>query len=247
MKRALICGVSGQDGAYLAQYGHPIGIDVGVSKFLATSDNLIVKPPKFFKTLQGKLKLLQSRLSRKDRRSNNYQKQQVKVARLHHKIDNYRKNFHYQAAHKVCDTGDMVFVEDLDYRALAKGFLGKEMLDAGFGQFRTILKQTCWKRGKFFAEVNASGTSQECPNCGETVRKDLSVRIHNCPHCQYVCDRDVAAGQVIRNRGIELISTAGTAGMETACAVDLPGARKETSKSRQVAKSRKGATRKPRL
>jgi putative transposase len=228
-------------------HGHPIGVDVGVSKLLATSDNLIVKPPKFFKTLQGKLKLLQSRLSRKDRRSNNYQKQQVKVARLHHKIDNSRKNFHYQTAHKICDTGDMVFVENLDYRTLAKGFLGKEMLDAGFGQFRTILKQTCWKRGKFFAEVNARGTSQECPNCGETVRKDLSVRIHNCPHCQYVCDRDVAAAQVIRNRGIELISTAGTAGMETACAVDLPGAKNETSKSRQVAKSRKGATRKPRL
>jgi putative transposase len=222
---------------------------VGVSKFLATSDNLIIQPPKFFKTLPGKLKSLQSRLSRKDQGSNNYQKQQIKVARLHHKIDNSRKNFHYQTAHKVCDTGDMVFVEDLDYRILAKGFLGKEMLDAGFGQFRTILKQVCWKRGKFFAEVNASGTSQECPNCGATVKKDLSVRIHNCPHCQYVCNRDVAAGQIIRNRGVELISTDGTSGTETAYAVDLPGTGKETSQSRQVAKSpRKGkATRKHRL
>jgi putative transposase len=185
-------------------HGHPLGVDIGLEKFLATSDGVLVRPPKFFKQLQSRLKVLQRRLSKKKKRSKNYEKQRLKVARLHHHIDNKRKDFHYQQAHALCDAGDMVFMEDLDYRTSAKGMFGKDMLDAAFGQFRTIVKYVCWKRGKFFAEVDARGTSQECPECGGEVKKDLSVRIHDCPHCGYKTDRDVAAGQNIRNRGIRL-------------------------------------------
>ncbi len=224
-------------------YGHPVGVDTGLEKFLATSDGVLVKPPKFFKTLQSKLKLLQRRLSRKKKRSKNYEKQRLSVARLHHHIDNTRKDFHYKQAHALCNAADMVFMEDLDYRTSAKGMLGKHMLDAAFGQFRIIVKQVCWKRGKFFAEVDARGTSQECPECGSEVKKDLDVRIHDCPHCRYRTDRDVAAGQVIRNRGVKLISTVGQTGKETACAADLPGTG-DNSTSRQVAKSSRGKTRK---
>src|SRR5919202_85861 len=174
-----------------APHGYPIGVDIGLEKFLATSDGVLVKPPKFFKQLQSELKLLQRRLSRKKKRSKNYEKQRIKVARLHHKIDNARKDFHYKQAHALCDTGDMVFMEDLDYRVSAKGMFGKHMLDAAFGQFRSIVKYVCWKRGKFCrastlarfanAEVDARGTSQQCPECGGEVKKDLSVRVHNCP------------------------------------------------------------------
>jgi putative transposase len=234
-------------------HGHPIGIDVGLEKFLATSDGVLVKPPKFFKQLQSELKLLQRRLSRKLHRSKNYEKQRIKVARLHHKIDNTRKDFHYKQAHALCDSaalaslrasaGDMVFMEDLDYRTSAKGMFGKHMLDAAFGQFRSLVKYVCWKRGRFFSEVDARGTSQQCPECGEEVKKDLRVRIHDCPHCGYKTDRDVAAGQNIRNRGIIAISTLGHSGMETARAADLPGTGE--NQSRQVAKNRKGKTRKP--
>jgi len=224
-------------------HGHPIGVDIGLEKFLATSDGVLVRPPKFLKKRQSELKLLQRRLSRKKKRSKNYEKQRIKVARLHHQIDKTRKDFHYKQAHGLCDAADMVFMEDLDYRTSAKGMLGKHMLDAAFGQFRTVVKYVCWKRGKFFGEVDARETSQKCPECGGDVKKDLSVRVHNCPHCGYTTDRDVAAGQNIRNRGIKLISTVGQTGMETACAAALPGA--EVTQSRQVAKSRKRTTRKP--
>jgi putative transposase len=239
---SLQCDVSVPDPT---PHGHPIGVDIGLEKFLATSDGVLVKPPKFFKQLQGKLKLLQRRLSRKKRRSKNYEKQRIKVARLHHTIDNTRKDFHFKQAHALCDAGDMVFMEDLDYRTSAKGMFGKHMLDAAFGQFRTLVKYVCWKRGKFFSEVDARGTSQECPECGGEVKKDLKVRVHNCPQCNYTTDRDVAAGQNIKNRGIALISTPGLGGKETACAAVLPGV--EVTQSRQVAKSRKRTTRKSKL
>jgi putative transposase len=224
-------------------HGYPIGVDTGLEKFLATSDGVLIKPPKFFKTLQGELKLLQRRLSRKKKRSKNYEKARIKVARLHHKIANTRKDFHFKQAHTLGDASDMVFMEDIDYRISAKGMLGKHMLDAAFGQFRYIVKYVCWKRGKFFAEVDHRGTSQECPQCKSQVKKDLSVRMHQCPECNYTTDRDIAAGQVIRNRGIDLISTSGLGGRETVCAADLPGAG-ENSMPRQVAKSRKKVTRK---
>ncbi|MFB2974905.1 zinc ribbon domain-containing protein [Microseira sp. BLCC-F43] len=94
-------------------------------------------------------------------------------------------------------------------------------------------------------EVDARGTSVECPECGGQVNKHLSVRVHNCPHCGYITDRDVAAGQNIRNRGIKLVSTAGLAGKETACAGDLPGI--EATQSRQVPQSQKRATTKSKL
>src|SRR4028118_1935658 len=226
-------------------HGHPIGVDIGVEKFLATSDGYLVKPPKFFKSLQSELKLLQRRLSRKQKRSKNYEKALFKVARMHHAIDNTRKDFHFKQAHSLCDAGDMVFMEDLDYRTMAKGMLGKHMLDPGFGQFRIITKYVCWKRGKFFAEVDARGTSQECPECGFLTKKDLRVRVHDCPNCGYKTDRDVASSQVIRNRGLTSISSPGLGGKETVCAVDLP--RAESSQSRQVAQSRKGTTRKSKL
>ena len=203
--------------------GHPIGVDVGLEKFLATSDGIQSKPPNFFKKLQSELKLLQRRLSRKQKRSKNYEKHRLVVARLHHQIDNTRKDFHFKQAHALCDAGDMVFMEDLDYRTSAKGMFGKHMLDAAFGQFRSVVKYVCWKRGKFFAEVDARGTSQMCPECSGEVKKDLSVRVHCCPRCGSTTDRDVAAGQNIRNRGIKLISTVGQTGIESACADDLPG------------------------
>ena len=65
---------------------------------------------------------------------------------------------------------------------------------------------------------------------------DLSVRVHSCPHCGYTTNRDVAAGQNIRNRGICLIRTVGQTGIESARAASLPGT--EATESRQVAKSR---------
>lgn len=223
-------------------HGHPIGVDIGLEKFLATSEGAIVKPPKFFKSLQSRLKVLQRRLIRKSKRSKNYEKARTKVALLHQQIDNTRKDFHFKQAHALCDAGDMVFMEDLDYTVMAKGMFGKQMLDGGFGAFRTIVKYVCWKRGKFFGVVNARGTSQECPECGAVVKKDLSVRVHNCLSCGFVTDRDVASGLVIRNRGIKLISTDGQSGIESVCAVDLSGV--DESQSRQEAKPRKRKTRK---
>ncbi|MBD2611290.1 MAG: RNA-guided endonuclease InsQ/TnpB family protein [Nostoc sp. ZfuVER08] len=184
-------------------HGHPIGVDIGLESFLATSEGTLIARPKFFKSLQRKLELLQRRLRNKKLGSNNRKKLNIKIARLHQKISDTRKDFHFKTAHKICNQGDSIFVEDIDFRTWAKGMLGKHTLDAGFGQFFTILSYMSWKRGKFFGKVNKDGTSQTCPNCdAHTGKKALDIRIHSCPECGYTTNRDVAASQVIRNRGI---------------------------------------------
>lgn len=82
----------------------------------------------------------------------------------------------------------------------ALGMLGLHCLDAGWGQFLSILAWVSWKRGVYFSKVNARGTSQFCPACDPSVPKDLSVRVHNCPSCGYQTNRDVASGQLVRKR-----------------------------------------------
>jgi len=99
---------------------------------------------------------------------------------------------------------------------MAKGFLGKHTLDAGLGQFvNQILPWVCFNRGVCYSKVDAYGTSQECPDCGAMVRKDLSARAHQCGECGSVKPRDIAAAQVI-NAG-------GQSGVKNVCGWDLSG------------------------
>jgi putative transposase len=190
-------------------HGHPVGIDVGLEYFLSTSDGEQVKRPRFFNELHRKLKLLQRRLKTKHKGSSNWLKLQRKIARVHQRIADTRKDWHFKLAHHLCDSAGMVFVEDLDFRIMAKGMLGKHTLDAGLGQFANqILPWVCFKRDVYYGKVDARGTSQECPDCGIEVHKDLSVRVHHCHNCGSIKPRDVASGQVILARGQRVIENA---------------------------------------
>jgi putative transposase len=180
--------------------GHVVGVDVGLEYFLSTSDGLQLNRPRFFVDLQRKLKSLQRRLKRKQLGSANWKKAQLKVARLHEQIANTRKDFHFKAAHQLCDGADVIVIEDLNLIGLSRGMLGKHMLDAGHGQFlNSVLPWVGFKRGKAVVKQKAAGTSQECPDCGEAVRKALKTRWHDCP-CGCSMPRDIASGLVLRNR-----------------------------------------------
>lgn len=106
----------------------------------------------------------------------------------------------------------MIFVEDINFKMTARGFLGKQMLDGGFGQFGDLLSWVCWKRGKYFAQVDHKYTSQICPECdAHTGKKELKERVHHCPECGYKTSRDHASGRVILNRGLESVVLKDTA------------------------------------
>jgi putative transposase len=202
-------------------HGHPLGVDIGLDCYLATSDGELVKRPRFFNRLHGQLKSLQKRLKKKKKGSNNWHKLQAKIARIYQQIHDTRKDWQFKLAHHLCDQAGMIFVEDINFKAQAQGLFGKHTLDAGFGQFFNILAYVCWKRDVFFLKVNKDYTSQICPNCNtHTGKKELSDRVHKCPNCGYQTNRDVAASQIIRGRGLIAV---GQPVIQNACGDVLSG------------------------
>ena len=156
-------------------------------------------------------------MARRKKRSKNWEKSQVKVSKMHHNIANTRKDFHLKTAHQLCAQAQTIFAEDLNTVGLNRGMLRKGCVDAAFGQFLSLTEWVCWKRGVYFQRVNPNGTSQTCPKCLVTVQKELKVRVHTCPECGYETHRDHAAAEMVLLRGLELVSTPGLGGMETAC------------------------------
>jgi len=117
----------------LMPHGEGIGIDIGLTNFIATSNGLIVKRQKFFIDAERKLKLLQKSVSLKKIGSNNWRKAQKKVALLHEYVTNCRKDWHRKLSHQICKDVGMIFVEDLNLIMLSRGMLGKHCLDASWG------------------------------------------------------------------------------------------------------------------
>jgi putative transposase len=162
-------------------------------------------------------------LKRKHKRSHNRAKLIQKIGRVHEQIAASRLDWQFKLAYHLCDRAGMIFVEDLDFRIMAKGMLGKHTLDAGLGQFiNQVLPWVCFKRGVYYGKVDPSGTSQTCPDCGARVAKNLSVRIHECHECGSLKPRDVAAGQVICARGLS--------GVEIASGAEVSGALETVSR-----------------
>ena len=104
-----------------------------------------------------------------------------------------------------------MFVEDLNLKAMSRGMLRKHTLDAGFGQFLSILEFVCHKRGVYFERVDPNLTSQTCPSCQTLTGKKLPEdRVHSCSECGYITDRDVAAAQVVMQRGLNSVAVGRT-------------------------------------
>ena len=198
-----------------------IGLDAGIESFVATPTELI-KNPKFLRGQLKKLKILQRRLKKKIKGSNNWLKLQGRIARFHEKVANTRKDWHFNLAHYLCDQADNIFVENINFKSWSKGLFCKQSLDSGIGGFiNEILPFVCWKRGKYYLKVDKNGTSQECSSCGvSTGKKELGERIHVCQFCSHTESRDTNSAKIIRDRGIAAV---GHIVREKACGVGLAG------------------------
>ena len=177
-----------------------VGIDVGLEKFLATSDGQTVVIPQFYRKATQLLARQQRQLSRMEKGSKNHKRQSNKVARLHLHVTRQRKEFHYQVAHWLCSQYDLIAFENLNIKALARTRLAKSILDAAWGSFLNILQAVAVRRGKWAIGDDPRGTSIECSGCSERVEKTLIDRVHNCSHCGLVIDRDWNSGINILNR-----------------------------------------------
>lgn len=179
-----------------------VGIDVGLKDFLATSEGKTVPIQQTYRKTQSHLARQQRQLARKKKESKRNEKQKNRIARIHQRIGRIRENFHYNTAHKLVKRYDLIAVEDLNIKGLARTRLSKSILDAAWGRFINILEAVAVKRGVRVVKVSPYGTSQDCSNCGARVPKTLSIRLHECHKCGLEMDRDENAARNILDRAL---------------------------------------------
>ena len=178
-----------------------IGIDVGLEKFAALSNGHLIENPRYYRLAQDRLTEAQRVVSRRRHGSKRYWKARRRVARVHAEIAARRLDHHHQVSAALIRQYGFIAVERLNIRGLARGMLAKSIHDAGWAQFISFLKYKAESAGTILEEVNPAGTSQECPQCGTTAKKDLTERMHDCP-CGCRMDRDIAAAIVILERAV---------------------------------------------
>ena len=181
--------------------GGQVGIDVGLKEFYSDSNGNTVENPRVLRKMTRKLIREQRRLSRKMPRSNNRDKQRVRVARVHEKIANIRKDFLHKVSTQLVRENQTIAVENLQVKNMLKNHrLAKAISDVSWSEF---FRQLEYKAKLYGSEVLKVPTffpsSQTCHVCGyqNAGTKDLSVREWTCPHCGTKHDRDVNAAKNI--------------------------------------------------
>ena len=183
-----------------------LGIDYAMAGLAVMSDGTRAEYPKYFRQAEEKLAREQRKLSNCVKGSRNYAKQKRKVALIHEKVKNQRKDFLHKMSRKLADRYDVIGVEDIDMRAMSQTLhFGKSVSDNGFGLFRTMLAYKLKERGKELVKVDRLfPSSKRCSKCGKIKENlTLSDRIYRC-ECGSVMDRDVNAAINIRMEAMRM-------------------------------------------
>lgn len=187
----------------LARTGKIVGFDFGLKKFLTASDGNDIISPLFFKKNADAIKKANRNLSRKVKGSNNFKKAKNALARLHKRVANQRKNFHWQLANKLCGEYATICLENLNLKGMQRLY-GRKISDLGFYSFLQKLEYIASKTGTQIIKVDRSyASSQLCSSCGyqNPETKNLKIREWTCPSCGKVHDRDRNAAINILNEG----------------------------------------------
>ena len=183
----------------LPKNDNKIGIDLGLKEFAITSDGEIFSNPKWLRKTEKKLKKAQRSLSRKAKGSNNRNKARLKVAKLHQKIANQRKDFLHKISNYITNENQVIVIEDLKVKNLMQNHnLAKAISEVSWSEFRTMLTYKCkWKGRELIIAPSNYASSQLCSNCGNksSQTKDLSCRTYVCSVCGMVMDRDINASK----------------------------------------------------
>jgi putative transposase len=198
--------------------GELVGIDWGVESLVTLSTGETVDNPRFGAGAAAAVRRAARKLARAKRGSRRRLKARARLARLQRKLANRRKTYLHQVSAAIARRFGGVAVEKLQVKNMIgsargtvdnpganvrqKAGLNREILDTSPGMLIAMLRYKAERAGGQFAVVDARNTSQECSGCGATVRKDLSVRIHQCAQCETEVHRDVNAARNVLKRAV---------------------------------------------
>ena len=198
--------------------GGEIGIDMGIVRFATLSNGEYFEPLNAFKTYKGKLAKLQRQLKNKIKFSKNWQKLQAKIAKLHHKIANCRKDFLHKISTTISKNHAMIYVEDLQVSNMSKSAKGtveapganvaqksglnRAILDQSWSEFRRQLDYKSQWQGGALVAVPPHNTSRTCPCCGHTDKENRPTQAKfECVECGHTENADVVGAINILERG----------------------------------------------
>ena len=206
-----------------------IGIDLGVTKLITTSEGQHIKPKNSFKANQIKLAALQRQLSRKVLFSQNWKKQNRKIQKLHHHIANIRHDYLHKITTAISKNHAMIACEDLKVANMsksasgtlenkgrnvkAKSGLNKSILDQGWGMMIDMLEYKQHWTGGLLVKVNPQYTSQTCSQCQHIAKENRQTQAKfECVQCGYIANADINAARNILSAGHAVLSVEGGRG-----------------------------------
>jgi len=184
----------------LPKTGKTAGVDLGVSRLATLSNGERIANPKNLGGNLSKLVRLQRVLARRKKGSGRWQRQRIKVARLHEHIGNCRTDYLHKFTTDLVRRFDIIGIEDLNVRGMvANHYLARAISDAGMGMFRSMLTYKCERYGKIEKVVDRFfPSSKMCSACGHVVESlPLDVREWDCSKCGAHHDRDENAAKNI--------------------------------------------------
>ena len=194
--------------------GNSIGLDLGLKDFIVDSNGKKYKNHKYLTKSQNKLAKEQRKLSHMVKGSNNRNKQRIKVARLHKKINNERNDYLHKLSRRIIDENQIICIEDLKVKNMVKNHkLARSINDASWSRFISMLIYKANWYGRVIIKVPSNYPSSQLCSCCHfqfPKTKDLKVRKWTCPQCGTVHDRDKNAAKNILSKGIEILTKDGT-------------------------------------
>jgi len=181
-----------------------VGVDLGISNILALSDGTLFRSPSYLKSSIGRVRSLQRDMSRKLQDSKGRDKARLCFRIAWRRLRRQRMDFVHKASHFLATRYRTLVFEDLPIGNMVKNHaIASAIMGSMWGQIRQSTAYKAERRSGRVLLVPPQLTSQKCSGCGRIVRKRASCRIHRCPTCMLVLDRDVNAARNILKRGLE--------------------------------------------
>ena len=193
------------------------GVDVGLESFATLSNGEKIDNPRFYRKDEADLKRVQQRKDAAKNAQNwpENSKQTCILAKIHERIANRRSDFAHKRSRELVNQYQIIVFEDLEPQRMGRDArycvctrsLRKSILDVAWTQFISMTIGKAAEAGRTVVLVNPRNTSKMCSQCGELVQKTLGTRIHSCPHCGLLLDRDANAAINILQRGLQTFQT----------------------------------------